>query len=75
MSNLYNILKSNEAKAKAETAQRERLEQFKGLKRQERERTCKLILNKVYANATLDNETLTIKRDKFENIIEEVERG
>lgn len=75
MPNLYNILRSNETKTKSESAQRERFEQFKGLRRQEREKTCSTILNDVYANATLDNENLTIKREVFEKIINETIKG
>lgn len=72
MKNLDYILKSENFKIQKEKERIERIEQFKGIRKQEREKTCKILQSIIYQNATLDNEYIHIKRNVFDKIIEEI---
>lgn len=73
MKDLDYVLNSERRRGQEEKSRLERLQQFKGLKKIERQKTCKIIQSEIYANATLDNEYIHIKRDLFDKIINEIE--
>lgn len=79
MPDLYQILKSQKTKEEKEKASRERQDQFKGVRKAERERVCKLIRENsaLFWNSARQpmkeewRECLLIKNE----ILEKIERG